>query len=102
MSSNIEVQRVCQLCGKKFTARTTVTKYCSDRCSKKAYKLRYRESKILQSNDSKKLKSYANTLYWNETLREDTYKSKLDFANMINKFNLQFRPMNEFGPGELE
>lgn len=27
-----------------------------------------------------KLKSYANTLYWNETLREDTYKSKLDFT----------------------
>lgn len=50
----------------------------------------------------KKLKSYANTLYWNETLREDTYKSKLDFKNMINKFNLQFRPMNEFGPNELE
>jgi hypothetical protein len=50
----------------------------------------------------KKLKSYANTLYWNETLREDTYKSKLDFTSMINKFSLQFRPMDEFGPNELE
>jgi hypothetical protein len=50
----------------------------------------------------KKLKSYANTLYWNETLREDTYKSKLDFTSMINKFSLQFRPMDEFGPDELE
>ncbi len=49
-----------------------------------------------------KLKSYANTLYWNETLREDTYKSKLDFTNMINKHKLSFRPMNEFGPSELE
>ena len=28
---------------------------------------------------TKKLKSYANSLYWNETLREDSYKSKLDF-----------------------
>lgn len=50
----------------------------------------------------KKLKSYANTLYWNETLREDSYKSKLDFTDMINKYKLNFRPMNEFGPNELE
>ena len=50
----------------------------------------------------KKLKSYANTLYWNETLREDSYKSKLDFTKMIKKYNLTFRPLNEFGPKELE
>ncbi len=50
----------------------------------------------------KKLKSYANTLYWNETLREDSYKSKLDFTDMINKYELSFRPMNEFGQAELE
>jgi hypothetical protein len=51
---------------------------------------------------SNKLKSYANTMYWNETLRDDTYKSKLDFTNMIKKHNLTFRPMNKFGPDELE
>lgn len=50
----------------------------------------------------KKLKSYANTLYWNETLREDSYKSKLDFTDMINKYKLNFRPLNEFGSNELE
>ena len=49
-----------------------------------------------------KLKSYANTLYWNETLREDTYKSKLDFTKMINDYELNFRPLNTFGPEELE
>lgn len=49
-----------------------------------------------------KLKSYANTLYWNETLRKDTYKSKLDFQKMIDKYQLSFRPMDEFGPAELE
>lgn len=51
---------------------------------------------------NKKLKSYANTLYWNETLREDSYKSKLDFTDMINKYKLNFRAMNEFGQTELE
>lgn len=50
----------------------------------------------------KKLKSYANTLYWNETLREDSYKSKLDFTDMIKQYNLNFRPMNDFGQTELE
>ncbi len=49
-----------------------------------------------------KLKSYANTLYWNETLRKDSYKSKLDFTAMINNYGLKFRAMNTFGPDELE
>lgn len=59
---------------------------------------------ISSNNESykKKLKSYANTLYWNETLREDTYKSKLDFTDMMKKHNLQLRPMELFGPQELE
>ena len=50
----------------------------------------------------KKLASYANTLYWNETLRSDTYKSKLDFNKMINEYNLNFRPYEQFGANELE
>ena len=37
---------------------------------------------------SQKLKTYANTLYWNETLREDTYKSNLDFKAFKEKHNL--------------
>lgn len=49
-----------------------------------------------------KLKSYANTLYWNETLRHDSYKSHLDFTNWIAKSGLNFRPMDTFGPDELE
>lgn len=50
----------------------------------------------------KKLKSYANTLYWNETLREDAYKSKLDMNALIKKYKLKLEPLNEFGPEELE
>lgn len=49
-----------------------------------------------------KLKSYANTLYWNETLREDSYKSKLDFRGFIDKEKLDFQPFSVFGPDELE
>lgn len=49
-----------------------------------------------------KLKTYANTLYWNETLRQDSYKTKIDFSNMIRSHNLKFRHMDQFGPDELE
>jgi len=51
MSSNIYINRICQHCKKEFTARTTVTKYCSDNCAKRAYKLRTKESKIQVSHE---------------------------------------------------
>lgn len=59
---------------------------------------------ISSSNETykKKLKSYANTLYWNETLREDSYKSKLDFRKMIDTHKLEFQPLDKFGADELE
>jgi len=50
MSSTIEVQRICQHCGKLFTAHTTVTKYCSQQCSKRAYKARKRAEKTEEAN----------------------------------------------------
>lgn len=51
---------------------------------------------------AEKLKSYANTLYWNETLRQDAYQSKLDFREFMNTHSLSFRPLATFGPDELE
>ena len=54
MSSNIQVQRICQHCEKEFTARTTVTKYCGDDCAKRAYKVRMRVEKIKASDQETK------------------------------------------------
>jgi excisionase family DNA binding protein len=51
MSSNIQVQRICQHCNNEFTARTTVTQYCGDTCAKRAYKARLKVSKIETSNE---------------------------------------------------
>ncbi|MBX3419383.1 MAG: DUF262 domain-containing protein [Pirellulaceae bacterium] len=51
---------------------------------------------------SQKLKSYANTLYWNETLRRDSYKSKLDMVSLKRQHNLKLEPLDHFGPNELE
>ncbi|MET4589820.1 DUF262 domain-containing protein [Arthrobacter sp. 754] len=59
---------------------------------------------ISSSNEpyEEKLRSYANTLYWNETLREDTYKSKLDFLDFTRREGLNFRPFENFGLDEVE
>ncbi|PRP68278.1 DNA-binding protein [Nonlabens agnitus] len=46
MSSNLHIPKKCQQCGNAFIARTTVTKYCGDRCAKRAYKARKRAEKI--------------------------------------------------------
>ncbi|APD85402.1 hypothetical protein BM527_04500 [Alteromonas sp. Mex14] len=51
---------------------------------------------------TQKLKTYGNSLYWNETLREDCYKSKLDFTSYISKHDFPFTHYNKFGPDELE
>jgi predicted DNA-binding transcriptional regulator AlpA len=50
MSSKIEIQKICQFCNEKFIAKTTVTKFCSDKCSKRAYKQRTKKEKIDESN----------------------------------------------------
>lgn len=50
MSSNIKVQRICRYCNREFTARTTVTLYCSDECAKRAYKARKKAEKIELTN----------------------------------------------------
>jgi hypothetical protein len=59
----------------------------------------------ISSNDetyADKLKTYANTLYWNETLRADSYKSKLDITEFKKRFDLDLKPYDAFGPAELE
>lgn len=59
---------------------------------------------ISSNNESylEKLKSYANTLYWNESLRDDSYKSKLDMSALKERYDLALEPMDQFGPDQLE
>jgi hypothetical protein len=49
-----------------------------------------------------KLRTYAGTLFWNETLREDTYKSNIDFRQFRAASGLEFRALERFGPAEVE
>lgn len=48
MSSNIEILKICQHCEKTFIARTTVTKFCSQKSTSRNYKKRKRDEKLQQ------------------------------------------------------
>ena len=49
MSSNIRVTKICEHCHELFEAKTTVTRYCSHTCNRRAYKKRKREEKLKQA-----------------------------------------------------
>ena len=46
MSSNIEINKNCLYCGKEFTAKTLVTRYCGHTCNRRHYKQLKREEKL--------------------------------------------------------
>lgn len=46
MSSNITVSKICEQCGKVFTAKTTVTRFCSKQCNSRNYKQKVRDEKV--------------------------------------------------------
>jgi len=49
MSSNIQIEKVCEYCRKIFIAKTTKTRYCGLKCNSRAYKANLKEAK-LQAN----------------------------------------------------
>jgi len=79
MSSNIRVQRICQHCHTEFTAKTTVTQYCSDKCSKRAYKERIKVGKIDRSN--KETSSIVNKNL--ESVKQQEYLTVRDASILI-------------------
>ena len=48
MSSNFNMQKPCEQCGKLFVAKTSVTRFCSSKCNNKNLKLRKRGSSVIQ------------------------------------------------------
>lgn len=79
MSSNIQIQRVCEYCGNEFTARTTVTKLCSAMCRKANYKAKQRAEKIERSNnETKRIKNKPI-----EELKEKEFLSVREVATLL-------------------
>ncbi|WP_420151916.1 helix-turn-helix domain-containing protein, partial [Siphonobacter sp.] len=80
MSSNIEVQKVCEHCGKVFTARTTKTRYCSHTCNSKAYKAGVRVQKIQLTVNQPKKESGLNL----EDIKAKEFMTVKDAAKLLN------------------
>lgn len=80
MSSNIKVKRICLQCGEEFIARTTVTKYCSDNCAKRAYKANLRAEKIQASNQE----THRTRIKPIEELKAKEYLTVRDVATLLN------------------
>lgn len=57
MSSNIRIPKICMHCGENFIAKTTVTKYCSLKCSRQAWKFREKKEKIKMAQEKEYFKS---------------------------------------------
>lgn len=50
-TTNIRIKKVCEFCGAEFEAQKVTTRYCSKRCSERAYKKRQR-IQLVESNES--------------------------------------------------
>jgi excisionase family DNA binding protein len=80
MSSNITVDKICQHCGKEFTARTTVTRFCSNKCGSAAYKQKVRAGKIEQINkETQRIKNQPI-----EALKAKEFLTVKEVASLLN------------------
>lgn len=80
MSSNIRLPKICQHCGEEFIAKTTVTKYCGDRCAKRAYKKRKRDEKIGVSQEETKVQLNLGL----EQIKAKEFLTASDAAKLLN------------------
>lgn len=80
MSSNIKITMLCQFCGEEFTARTTVTKFCSHKCASSAYKQKRRDEKILKAQKNTEIFKQVRS---NNTIPDKEYLSVLDTAQLL-------------------
>lgn len=80
MSSKMLIPTKCQHCNKIFTAKTTVTRYCSLPCARTAYKYRKREKKI---NSAKNHLSIQLNSLDSPIPHQKEYMSVIDVANVL-------------------
>jgi excisionase family DNA binding protein len=83
MSSNILVQRICQNCNTEFTAKTTVTKYCSNNCAKNAWRKRKQAGKVKKINRATK----KEVLFEKTEIKDKEFLSVNEVAILLNCTN---------------
>lgn len=84
MSSNILVQRICKNCNTEFTAKTTVTKYCSKNCNKNAWRKRKQEGKVKKINKATTKETSIETV---AIIKDKEFLSVNDVALLLNCTN---------------
>ncbi len=57
MSSNITIPKICLQCNIGFIAKTTVTKFCSQTCAGRAYKVNKKNEKVKNTQEQEYQKS---------------------------------------------
>ncbi|GET47150.1 helix-turn-helix domain-containing protein [Capnocytophaga felis] len=90
MSSNIRVERICVHCKEQFIAKTFYTKYCSHKCSQKAYKQRIKQEKLEKVKEEQSVEK--KVLKFNnisesadiESLNKKTYLSISEVCALMN------------------
>lgn len=76
MSSKIEIPKICEFCGNEFTAKTTVTRFCSTPCASRSYKQRKKESKIAKAiKETNRQKVLSTTNLDFEAIKQKEYLS---------------------------
>ncbi|MCD8417818.1 helix-turn-helix domain-containing protein [Tenacibaculum finnmarkense] len=85
MSSNIRVQKVCLNCNIEFTAKTTVTKYCSNKCGKSAWKKRKQAEKVQKVNKATRRKITAPKIEVN--IKDKEFLTVKEVAILLNCTN---------------
>ena len=77
MTTFIKVQKLCEYCGKEFTAKTTVTRFCSTPCASKAGKARIRTAKVQAVNSDTRTRKL-------EGLKEKEFLTAREAATLLN------------------
>lgn len=61
MSSNLRIAKTCALCGQQFIAQETSTRFCSHKCSRRAYKERLKHELTTSLNIGKIEQNHSST-----------------------------------------
>ena len=75
----MEVERICQWCGKPFIAHTMVSRYCSRSCNGKAYKDKQRKEKLQKYEETQN----DRPLHTVGTIGDKAYLSPNEVATLL-------------------
>ena len=87
MSSNINVERICECCGKKFIAHAFRTRFCSKKCTKQVYVAKIRTQKTEHVvKEVKEIETKNNIQYINEiqVIQAKEYININETAKLLN------------------